>query len=104
MLFGTGMVLLAFNTTDDRGWGFLTPSTEAPTQLLPVLDIASTSPFRPCFKLMSCRVLPTSSESSLPMLQPRYVVLGARAVLSYIHAANLTAVLVVSIDWPTRVN
>ncbi|KAF7057158.1 hypothetical protein CFC21_064481 [Triticum aestivum] len=35
--------------------GFSTPSTEAPTQLLPVLDIAPTSSFRPCFELMGCR-------------------------------------------------
>ncbi|KAI4980964.1 hypothetical protein ZWY2020_021449 [Hordeum vulgare] len=36
----------------------------SPTKLLPVLDIASSSSFCQCFKLMSCCVMPTSSEYS----------------------------------------
>lgn len=62
MMFGAGMVLLAFNTMDERRLGLLDYLNGSPTKLLPVLDIASSSPFRQCFKLMSCRVMPTSSE------------------------------------------
>ncbi|KAE8788599.1 hypothetical protein D1007_37307 [Hordeum vulgare] len=60
----SGMVLLAFNTMDKWRLGLLDYLDGSPTKLLPVLDIASSSSFCQCFKLMSCCVMPTSSEYS----------------------------------------